>query len=619
MNLRLTLFAVVLFNAMVSDAATITVTSLADSGSGSLRTAVASAASGDTINITATGTITLTSGEIAITKALSISGPGTASLTVSGNNASRIFKVSATTAGAVDAAVAIAGMTLSNGYATGTCPAPTTGSGGAIAATESLTLTNVTISGSQAVRNGGAIAWAMRLSGQQLTLSNVTLSGNSAGCASATAGGNGGALFAGYDTSVASGAAGAVTLTNSAILGNTARRNGGGIALTGPLTLAASASRIVGNTATTAYGGGLYLAHPSVTTIGTPQASFIASEIAENVAALAGGGVTAVNAGSSFQATGNRSAVTFTNTTISNNQVTAATADAAAVSVAGNASLNLRNSTVALNQLTTATTGAALTRSVCTGTVEPLGNVSSSIVAMTNAGASAFNDVSDLGASLSQAWSVGNSLIRQLNATLTGSGNLSGADPLFVALAYNGGTTRTHALQSLSPAINTGSNAFALITDQRGNARTYSAVTDMGALESPFGTATACTFDLDGDGVIAPATDGVMIARLLSGFTGASVTADAVNSNGARPTWASINTYLSTTCSLLTASSTACSFDLDGDSAFNPATDGVMLVRLMQGQTDTAVTGNAVNTGGSRASWSQIKTHLNTYCGYALQ
>lgn len=618
MNFHIATFSAALLSAMLANAATFTVTTLADSGSGSLRAAVASAASGDTINITATGTLTLTSGEIAVTKALAIAGPGVSSLTISGNAASRIFKVSVTTVG-VDAPVTISGMTLANGNASGTCPAPTTGSGGAIAATESLTLSNVAINSSVAARNGGAIAWAMRLSGQQLTLSNVTLSGNSAGCAAATAGGNGGALFAGYDVAIAANATGTVTLTGTSILGNTARRNGGGIALTGPIALAVSNSRIVGNTATTAYGGGVYLAHPSVTTISTPQAAFTASEITENVAALAGGAMTTVNAGSSFQAAVNRSVATITNSTISGNQVTGATGDAAAISVAGNASLDLRNSTVAANQLTTASSGAALTRSVCSGSVEPLGNISSSIVAMTNGGAAAFNDVSDLGVILGQSWGVGSSLVRQSSTALSGSGNLTAVDPLLVPLAFNGGSTRTQALQSLSPAINVGGNALALATDQRGNARTYGAATDLGALESPFATATTCTFDIDGDGVISAATDGVMIGRLLAGFTDTAVTDNAASSVGTRPAWASINTYVGTTCALLTASTTACSFDLDGDSQFNPATDGAMLARVMRGQTDSAVTGSAVNPSGGRASWFQIKTHLNANCGFALQ
>lgn len=617
MNLRSPLCFAALLCATLSHAATLTVTSLADSGTGSLRAAVASAAANDTINITATGTITLTSGEIAVTKAMTIAGPGVSSLTVSGNGASRIFKVSVTSAG-VDAPVAISGMTLTNGNAVGTCPAPATGSGGAIAATESVSLTNVAITSSVAARNGGAIAWAMRLTGQQLNLNNVTMSGNTAGCAAATAGGNGGALFAGYDTAIAPNATGTVTLTNAFILSNAARRNGGGIALTGPITLTANTSRIVGNTATTAYGGGVFVAHPSVTTISTPQIALVASEVAQNVAALAGGGITTVNSGSSFQAAGQRSVLTITNSTLSGNQVSSATGDAAAISVAGNAQINVRNSTVALNQLTTATSGAALTRSVCSGTVEPLGNIVSSIVAMTNAGGAAFNDVSDVGVTLGQAWNVSASLVRQSSATMFGSGNLAALDPLFVPLAFNGGVTRTHALQSLSPAINTGGNALALATDQSGNARTYGAVTDMGALESPFATATACTFDVDGDGVISAATDGVMIARLLAGFSGSAVTADVANSAGARPTWASINTYVGSTCALLTASNSACSFDLDGDAQFNPTTDGVMLTRLMQGSTDTALTSNTMNAAGGRGNWSLIKAHLNTYCGYAL-
>src|SRR5215469_16668336 len=82
---------------------TLTVTNTLDSGAGSLRADVATAASGDTIvfNIpksdpgynatTGVWTITLTSGELLITKSLSITGPGEAELTISGNHASRVF------------------------------------------------------------------------------------------------------------------------------------------------------------------------------------------------------------------------------------------------------------------------------------------------------------------------------------------------------------------------------------------------------------------------------------------------------------------------------------------------------------------------------------------------
>src|SRR5438067_8122538 len=68
---------------------TITVTSTADSGAGTLRAALASAANGDTIDVSGvTGTILLTSGELLVTNSVTILGPGPASLAVNGNAAS---------------------------------------------------------------------------------------------------------------------------------------------------------------------------------------------------------------------------------------------------------------------------------------------------------------------------------------------------------------------------------------------------------------------------------------------------------------------------------------------------------------------------------------------------
>ena len=60
----------------VAHAATIIVSSTVDSGPGSLRQALLDATDGDVINIVAAGVITPTSGELPITKTLTINGPG---------------------------------------------------------------------------------------------------------------------------------------------------------------------------------------------------------------------------------------------------------------------------------------------------------------------------------------------------------------------------------------------------------------------------------------------------------------------------------------------------------------------------------------------------------------
>src|SRR5262249_54020117 len=95
---------------------TITVTNNADDGPGSLRTAITDAQSGDQIVFDPSlngQTITLTSGQLAITKSLDIEGPGADLLAVSGNHARRIFDIS----GGVT--VTIAGLTITDGRAAG--------------------------------------------------------------------------------------------------------------------------------------------------------------------------------------------------------------------------------------------------------------------------------------------------------------------------------------------------------------------------------------------------------------------------------------------------------------------------------------------------------------------
>ena len=97
---------------------TLTVTNLSDTGvagDGSLRGEIAAANAADTITFQTglSGTITLTGGELLLNKNLTITGPGASSLTVSGNNASRVFDISNS------ATVTLAGLTIAKGSVTG--------------------------------------------------------------------------------------------------------------------------------------------------------------------------------------------------------------------------------------------------------------------------------------------------------------------------------------------------------------------------------------------------------------------------------------------------------------------------------------------------------------------
>ena len=118
-----------LLAAPAAQAATITVNSTADPGTGgdsqcTLREAIANANTGDNGNGCApgdagedtivfdslvTGTITLSGSQLAITDDLTINGPGQDQLAVDGDAASRVFSIAAGTAVTIDA------LTIQNG------------------------------------------------------------------------------------------------------------------------------------------------------------------------------------------------------------------------------------------------------------------------------------------------------------------------------------------------------------------------------------------------------------------------------------------------------------------------------------------------------------------------
>jgi hypothetical protein len=183
-------------------ASALVVTNTDDSGAGSLRQAIAGATSGDTITFDsalAGQTITLSS-MLMIDKDLTIDGSTlSSSLSLSGNNSTRIFSISLYVTLELDSLI------LMNGNAT-TLP----GGGGAIHTNGSLTVIDSTFIGNVS-GGGGAIICNAGIS--NLILINSTFSSNQASTS------DGGAVFTNCGT----------TIVNSTFSGNSAANMGGAI------------------------------------------------------------------------------------------------------------------------------------------------------------------------------------------------------------------------------------------------------------------------------------------------------------------------------------------------------------------------------------------------------
>src|SRR5581483_1623542 len=118
---------------------TFTVTNTNDSGAGSLRAALAAAGNGDTINFAPSledQTIALTSGQLNITKNITITGLGANELTVSGSGSSRVFDVSS------GVTASISGLAIANGLAD---------QGGGVLNAGNLSLSGVALTGNEAL------------------------------------------------------------------------------------------------------------------------------------------------------------------------------------------------------------------------------------------------------------------------------------------------------------------------------------------------------------------------------------------------------------------------------------------------------------------------------------
>jgi len=205
-----------------ASAANFTVSNANDSGANSLRQAVIDAngnidpSNAIDFSLPMGSTITLTGGQIAVSKTLTLTGPGNNGITISGNLADRIFDVTPTVAvdpnDRADTELIIEGLTLRNGRVTG--------NGGCIQATPneynnvSLTLVNSIVTGCSAESTDTADNTF------PLDFTNGAFNPSGMG---------GGIFAANVDIEPDQGFIPTVSLIDSTVSGNTARIAGGGL------------------------------------------------------------------------------------------------------------------------------------------------------------------------------------------------------------------------------------------------------------------------------------------------------------------------------------------------------------------------------------------------------
>ena len=472
------------------------------------------------------GTIGLTSGQLQITNDVRIVGPGADVLSVSGNNASRVFDVdSGTTA-------TFSGLTINGGSAT---------EGGGVLNQGNLTITASAISdntannpGMRSVASGGGI-----FNGGALTITDCTINRNSVknaqgnfsvaqgggisstGTLTITASRISGNTAIGTSIDIVSAggisSAGTLTINASTISDNTVSHgNGGGITSTGTLTI--NASTISGNTADDGVGGidnnGGTLTITDSTISGNGASIFGTGSIENH------GHATVTNStisGSPGTGIGNEGTLTVTASTISGNKGDGifSLANTLAITdstISGNTgpgvhytsgATSTSSTTLTITNSTISNNGNGLFREPPVG-VQPVGVQPVGVQAVTAREGQtllvnsivAGNHGSDIGldpdidpdSSYNLIGVVRSGQIPADKGNLIIGSNAPGLGPL----ADNGGLTQTMALLPGSPAIDAGSNVLAidpttgrpLTTDQRGLPRIYNGRIDIGAFEA---------------------------------------------------------------------------------------------------------------------------------------
>ncbi|MEO7325307.1 MAG: choice-of-anchor Q domain-containing protein [Dokdonella sp.] len=437
---------------------------------GSLRTAVQSAVSGDTIDLSQLqcSQITLTTGRLDAA-GITIQGPGSANLTIDGNLNDRVLDH------ASNDILTLNGLTLTRGandlsggcvYATGTVILHDTTitacelrnisgtgfyKGGGITVHGDLFLYNSTISNNILSTDlghalgGGAYAYG------DMVVSATTISGNRASSASTHGIIDGGGAYSFHS----------MQLRGSTITGNTAEgvgasssAHGGGVYALGALL--AKYDTIDNNRATSPHdsGGG------GATTLGRAYMEW--TTVSANEAGSAGG----------LELFGGNTTIPSIvfDSTISGNHATSGSGGG----LHTDAAIALQNCTIAFNT-EQIPAGAGLLAS------DFAVDLQSTIIA----GNTAASAPSDVGTNHSGTIAANSSHNLVVMSTLTLPPDTLQSDPRLDPLRGNGGHTYTHALRANSPAINQGNNVRNGSVDQRGMGfpRMIGSGADIGAFE----------------------------------------------------------------------------------------------------------------------------------------
>ena len=374
-----------------------------------------------------------------------ITGPA-AGVTVSGDNASRVFEVDA------NVTASISGMTITGGTTTGN-------GGGLYSDGGNVTLTNCTVSGNSAKYGGGVLTFGTAI------LTNCIVSNNSA------------SFGGGLNNH------GTATLNSCMVSDNTASSAGGGLqALGGTITL--TDCTVSGNTAGN-NGGGLYSSNGG-------KATLTDCIVSDNSASFGGG-------------LNNHGAATLNSCTISNNtassgggiQTFGGTTTLTNCTISGNSAGSNGGGLYSNNGGTATLTDCTLSENMASGEGGGLynaGSKSSHTTVTFGNTIAAGNTTGNLGPDVFGSFvSKGHNLIGETDGSTGWVGSdLTGTmaaplNPLLAPLGNDGGPTQTMALLPGSPAIDAGSNSLipsGVTTDGRGLTRIVNGNVDIGAFES---------------------------------------------------------------------------------------------------------------------------------------